>query len=252
MNRKIIIVLSLAVLLLVAVGLNMTGFVLINPQGGLVDVVRNVIEVDEETKLSYISLAISAKTSVLAIEEKLIQNGDDECFVFDSWLDKEISVFAPGEVSSMWILGNNSEVFSVELIYAIPSSCEIDIENSNVYILEGEDQPTNGEGTGGGSGGGSGGSGGGSGGAGPSSFSTPSLAFEQITQAESEEEYEELKNTAKNLIGLEAHEKIKWGSFSIIILGIVIVIMIFVILILAFFRKPKKMQRRLNPVNSQI
>jgi len=192
-----------------------------------------------------VRIRILLEDNVVAINETFFPS---DCSVLEHSLDQEIDIYEFNDNENIWILGNKSENLDLELSYKIPYDCEVIDEK--YYTVDDESLFSGDVGEEGqmivGPGDGSGQS---SSSAGSTSTTSISTIFIEgdTQQADSEEEFDSLVESARKLVGLTDESKIlnKKVFFTILILiGVVILIAGFVGF--AFFRRPRDFEKQIK------
>lgn len=242
MNKNWWIVISIIALFLVAfLFFRFTGYA-VSGSDVNVEIVRLV---EDSGDLVVVKLGIVSQENVLGIKEFV----SEECGILNYSLDKELDLFEFKPSENTWILANRSEGISVELVYEMASGCEV--TEGEFYIVNDEAVVSGGfgedsgdtaipGGDDGGTGGGGSSGGGGSAGSSGGGASDGQIISTQIVEAESQEEYASLVDSARNLLGIvDESQRIEWGSFGLIIVLSLIGAVIILFIVVAFVKRPE-------------
>jgi len=232
------ITITLALLAILAIGLNITGFASNDPETFGVSVIRSPPIPDSESYSKTYNLTIISSENIIAIKETIIP---EDCEVMLTVPITPIDIFEFNENETTWIIADRADTFSFSMIYVIPYECELNETAGEVLILTDDDQLTSGlfgqqnEPTSTPTGTSSGGSGGGSGG------TTSNLQSSSIQQASTEAEFNEIvENAVKNVLGLDESKKVDTSSIIVWLALAVIILIILIIFAYSFFKKPNQ------------
>jgi hypothetical protein len=240
------ITITLAILALLVIGLNITDLAASDSETFGVSVIRSPPMFG--TGGTTYNLNIVSSENIVAIKESFIP---EDCEVILTVPSTPIDIFEFNENENTWIIADKAESFSLDMIYVIPSDCELDEAAGEVLVLSEdgdissvtfglEEDPADLPAPSGSPSSGSGG-----GGTTPTVRTIPGTYSQPITQAETAEEFEGLIETAaRNILGAEKSDNVMFGSLMIVISLIVVVLIIASFIAYTFLRKPKQFKQQ--------
>jgi hypothetical protein len=247
--KKRTTILTLAIIALLAIGLNITGFSVGDPEEPSVNVTR-LITKNQTEDFTEVRLGIVSTENVLAIQEVFIPA---DCAILDTYAEPEIDILEVNELEQTWVIANRSENLNIDVYYFLPYDCDVDENAGEVLILTDDDLLASSafdqdgtaddpegttEGTGGTTTGGSGITT-------TTTTTTQGVQSTPITQAETQEEFDGIvKAAAKNLLGLDESKRLNLGSFTTIIILIVVVLVIILFVAYSFLKRPRQFQQQ--------
>ncbi|MGC9309316.1 MAG: hypothetical protein ACP5D2_01310 [Candidatus Nanoarchaeia archaeon] len=221
----LIVILILIIILNLFINFQLTGYAIASEQ-------TEVLRLVEGNK---VKLSIISNQNVIAIKENLSYN----CSPLNYLIHPNISLSDFNQDENIWILANEYG-FDVELIYTLAEGCEVYsgifyiISNDTLssketsYQEDAAEASSDNRGSGGGS----------------IASTTPTtqegIASQEIKETQDEEEYTDLREKARKIIGLKESEEIQTLPFLAIIILSTTGIAILIILIILIIRKPKR------------
>ncbi|MBT3398082.1 hypothetical protein HOA55_04440 [archaeon] len=238
MKKEITIILAAVILL--AIGLNITGFAVEDSDTIGVSVIRSP-PIAGTGGTTY-NLTIVSSENVVAIKESFIP---EDCEVILTLPIDSVDIFEFNGNENTWIIADRAETFSFNMIYVIPLDCELDEAAGEVITLADNGDLSSGAfgseveadlstTSSSSSGSSSGGSGGGS------ADSTSDLGSSSIRQTSSTEEFNQaVEEEKESIFSLGESKKLEMGSFTTILILVAVILVIVGFLAYSFLKKPK-------------
>ncbi|MBT3398080.1 hypothetical protein HOA55_04450 [archaeon] len=185
--------------------------------------VRRLVTKNSELGVTEVKLGITYPGDVILIDEEF---SSAECTVFSYDITPDIYMKLFEENTNAWILGNQTGGVNVILTYTIPHDCVV--SGGTHYILDENEEIGDGSIT-------------------NESFNgslfgeTENSGGESSVtlQVDNEEAFEESLSAAQRFFGLDVSQRFEVGSFTTIVILVIIALVIILFFAYSFLRKPK-------------